>query len=151
HLGFLALLYRFFKGGKVIYHVHDLQIEAARDLKILNLKAVFSMLFTLERFIINHCDFVSTISAGMLAKIAKKTDKEVILFPNWVDTNVFHPVDDRNSLTRHWGFHPTDKMVLYSGSIGEKQGLDSLISIAKDLERQPFIKFVICGNGPYKG
>src|SRR5690606_4309145 len=49
HLVFLALLYRFFKGGKVIYHVHDLQIEAARDLKILNLKAVFSMLFTLER------------------------------------------------------------------------------------------------------
>lgn len=150
HLGFLALLYRFFKGGKVIYHVHDLQIEAARDLKILNLKAVFSMLFTLERFIINHCDFVSTISAGMLAKIAKKTDKEVILFPNWVDTNVFHPVDDRNSLKRHWGFQPTDKIVLYSGSIGEKQGLDSLISIAKDLESQPFIKFVICGNGPYK-
>ena len=150
HLGFLALLYRFFKGGKVVYHIHDMQIEAARDLKILKAESAFKVLFALEKFIINHSDFVSTISAGMLTKVAKKTDQEIILFPNWVDTHAFHPLKDRENLKKQWGFEATDKVVLYSGSIGEKQGLESLISIAKSLQKQPFIKFVICGNGPYK-
>src|SRR5690606_1972170 len=53
HLGFLALLYRFIKGGKLVYHVHDLQIEAARDFNILRVKSLFNVLFGLERIIIN--------------------------------------------------------------------------------------------------
>ena len=150
HIGFLALMYRFFKGGKVVYHIHDLQIEAARDLKVINLKSAFSLMFAMEKFIIDHANYVSTISAGMLRKIANKTKKTVILFPNWVDTNLFHPLCKKSELKLKWGFTPEDKIVLYSGSIGEKQGLESLIVIAKNLKKHPFIKFVICGNGPYK-
>jgi len=150
HLGFLALLYRFIKGGKLVYHVHDLQIEAARDFNILRVKSLFNVLFGLERIIINRADFVSTISAGMIEKIAKKTNKDIILFPNWVDTHTFRPIEDRHRLKTEWGFNRSDSVVLYSGSIGEKQGLDSLISIAKRLATHPSIKFVICGNGPYK-
>ncbi len=150
HLGFLALIYRFFKGGKVIYHIHDLQIEAARDLKVIKLKSVFSLLFAMERFIIDQADYVSSISAGMIKKVAKKTKKDILLFPNWVDTQLFYPLLTRTELKKQWGFDDADKVVLYSGSIGEKQGLESLITIAKSLEKYSFIKFLICGNGPYK-
>ncbi|WP_442590892.1 WcaI family glycosyltransferase [Pedobacter sp. AW31-3R] len=150
HLGFLAMLYRFFKGGKIIYHIHDLQIEAARDLKVIKVKQVFSLLFALEQLIISHADVVSTISLGMLKKISAKTKKAVLLFPNWVDTNLFYPLWPRQHLKKEWGFQESDKVVLYSGSVGEKQGLESLITIAKTLEKHHFIKFVICGNGPYK-
>lgn len=150
HLGFLALIYRFFKGGKIIYHIHDLQIEAARDLKVLKIKSAFSFLFALEKFIIEHVNFVSTISSGMIKKVAQKTKKDIILFPNWVDTQMFYPLWPRTDLKKQWGFGASDKIVLYSGSIGEKQGLESLIAIAKNLEKNSFIKFVICGNGPYK-
>lgn len=150
HLGFLALMYRFFKGGKVIYHIHDLQIEAARDLQVIKLKSIFSFLFAMERFIIDQADYVSSISIGMIKKVSKKTRKDILLFPNWVDTQLFHPLISRSELKKQWGFSETDKVVLYSGSIGEKQGLETLINIAKNLENYPFIKFVICGNGPYK-
>lgn len=150
HLGFLAMLYRFFKGGKIIYHIHDLQIEAARDLKVIRVKQVFSFLFALERLIMTHVDFVSTISLGMLKKISAKTKKLVLLFPNWVDINLFYPLYPRQHLKKEWGFQESDKVVLYSGSVGEKQGLESLISISKLLEEYRFIKFVICGNGPYQ-
>ena len=151
HLGFLALIYRFFKGGKIIYHIHDLQIEAARDLKVLKLESAFSLLFALEKFIINQANYVSSISSGMIGKVSKKTKKDIILFPNWVDTKLLHPVwSKKSSLKEKWGFQATDKIVLYSGSIGEKQGLESLITIAKKLEEYPFIKMIICGNGPYK-
>jgi len=151
HLGFLALMYRFFKGGKIVYHIHDLQIEAARDLKVLKTQSAFRVLFAMESYIIDRANYVSTISSGMLHKVAKKTNKEVILFPNWVDTKLFYPLlIGRDELKKQWGFAPEDKIVLYSGSIGEKQGLESLISIAKNLEHHNSIRFVICGNGPYK-
>ncbi|RXF69427.1 WcaI family glycosyltransferase [Arcticibacter tournemirensis] len=150
HLGFLALFYRFFKGGKIVYHIHDLQIEAARDLKVLKTERAFKFLFALERFILNRVNFVSTVSPGMLKRITKKVKQEVLFFPNWGDLSSFYPLTGRAALKKQWGFRPDDKVVLYSGSIGEKQGLESLLSIAKELEGQPFIKFVICGNGPYK-
>jgi colanic acid biosynthesis glycosyl transferase WcaI len=150
HIGFLGIFYRFFKGGKIIYHIHDLQIEAARDLHIIKNKTTFYVLFALERFIINHANHVSSISAGMMRKVAMKTTKEILFFPNWVDTDIFHPIEEKTALKIEWGFEPTDKLVLYSGSIGEKQGLESLISIAKNLQEKSSIKFIICGNGPYK-
>jgi colanic acid biosynthesis glycosyl transferase WcaI len=150
HIGFLGIFYRFFKGGKIIYHIHDLQIEAARDLSIIKNKTTFQILFALERFIINQANHVSSISIGMIRKLARKTDKEILFIPNWVDTDIFHPIKEKSMLKSEWGFDPTDKLVLYSGSIGEKQGLESLISIAKKLEWNISIKFIICGNGPYK-
>lgn len=150
HLGFLALFYRFFRGGKIDYHIHDMQIEAARQLKIIKAEVVFNVLFKLERYILNRVDYVSTISGGMKAKVQKKVNKDIIMFPNWVDTQKLYPLDNRSELKRSWGYHEDDKIILYSGSIGEKQGLQSLIPIAKSMESYGFIKFIICGIGPYK-
>lgn len=150
HIGFLGLIYRFFKGGKILYHIQDLQIEAARELQMLKSDKAFKVLFGMERQILQRVDFVSTISSGMLKKVSKKADKEVLFFPNWVDTNAYCPLYDSAELKKLWGFHEADKIVLYSGSIGEKQGLDSILSVARHLESSNFIKFVICGTGPYK-
>ena len=44
----------------------------------------------------------------------------------------------------------TDKIVLYSGSIGEKQGLDAILYAANEFETLGRLKFIICGSGPYK-
>ncbi len=150
HLGFLALFYRLFKGGKINYHIQDLQIEAARDLKVVKAGFVFRILFAMERFILKRVDSISSISTGMLQKIALKSKREPGFFPNWVDTIKFFPLDDRSELKKDWGFLPGDKIVLYSGSIGEKQGLDALVDIAVKCKDRSHIKFIICGTGPYK-
>jgi len=150
HLGFLALFYRFFKGSPVIYHVQDLQIEAAKELKILKSNFVFNTLFAMEKIILNKVNSVSTISDGMLKKIKAKTKNKVLFFPNWVDTMNYFPVSSMENLKGNWGFSKNDKIVLYSGSIGEKQGLDSLINICIKTIDYEEIKFVICGTGPYK-
>ena len=148
-IGFLALFYRFFKGGKIVYHIQDLQIDAAKELEMLS-PWMFGVLFWMERFILKHVNFVSSISEGMLSKIRNKVQRSVLFFPNWVDTESFYPLDDREVLKQKWGYQLTDTVVLYSGSIGEKQGLDSLIRIAQQLQYKPNIQFIICGTGPYK-
>jgi colanic acid biosynthesis glycosyl transferase WcaI len=150
HLGFLGLFYRFFKGGKMVYHIHDMQIEAARDLEIIKTKSVFNILFGMERYILEHTDFVSTVALGMKKKIVKKTTKDVLYFPNWVTIENFWRIDNDPLAKNIWGFQEQDKVVLYSGSLGEKQGLETLINIAQSLKNEKAIKFVICGTGPYK-
>jgi colanic acid biosynthesis glycosyl transferase WcaI len=149
HLGFLALFYRFFKGGKIVYHIQDLQIEAAKELKMLK-PWMFGLLFSMERFVLEKVNITSTISEGMKKKIQAKTPLPVSLFPNWVDTDSYYPAENRHLLKMRWGFLPEDRLVLYSGSIGEKQGLGSILRVASDLRRHERLKFIICGTGPFK-
>lgn len=150
HLGYLAWFYRKIKGGKLIYHIQDLQIEAAQELKILSNEKLFTWLYSMERAILKGSDFVSSISEGMINKIMAKANREVLFFPNWVDTSHFFPIDDVALLKTKWGYTKEQLICLYSGSIGEKQGLENIIYSAEILKDNVNIKFIICGTGPYK-
>jgi colanic acid biosynthesis glycosyl transferase WcaI len=150
HLGYLAWFYKKIKGGKLIYHVQDMQIEAARELKILSNEKLFNWLYAAERKILKGSDFVSSISDGMLKKIELKANRDVLFFPNWVDTSYFFPIDDTGELKEKFGYAKDLVICLYSGSIGEKQGLENIIYCADVLRDNSQIKFIICGTGPYK-
>ena len=150
HIGFLGLFYRAIRGGKILYHIQDLQIEAARDLEIIKSEVVFKGLFSLERFIMREVDFISSISKGMVKKIKAKIDRDILFFPNWVDIHACHPIPDPKGLKNDWNFKEEDKVVLYAGSIGEKQGLEVILDVAAKLREYSFIKFAICGTGPHK-
>ena len=145
----MALFYRLFRGGKIDYHIQDLQIEAAQQLKIFGRFNLFNLLFKIEKGILNRVDFVSTISEGMMKKVEEKVHKKILFFPNWADTKYFYPLPDRAGLKLKWNFNADDVICLYSGSIGEKQGLESIIHAANILKDDSKIKFVIAGSGPY--
>jgi len=150
HLGLLAVLYKKLRGATFVYHVQDLQIEAARDLQMIRSNLLIGMMLKLEQLILRNADHVSSIADGMIRKISDKTGREVFLFPNWVDVSQFHPLTDKAALKEAFGFAATDKIVLYSGAIGEKQGLEALLHAAAAWQHQPDIRFLICGSGPYK-
>ncbi|RKR82265.1 colanic acid biosynthesis glycosyl transferase WcaI [Mucilaginibacter gracilis] len=150
HLGYLAWFYRKLKGGKLIYHIQDLQIEAAQELKILSSDKLFEILYNAEKVLLKSSDFVSSISSGMIDKIKRKVNRDVLFFPNWVDTSYFFPIAERNTLKQNWGYNPNQLICLYSGSIGEKQGLENIILAADILKDDKDIHFIICGTGPYK-
>jgi colanic acid biosynthesis glycosyl transferase WcaI len=147
HLGLLGVLYKKVRGAKLFYHIQDLQIEAARDLGLIHAASFIRLLFKMERYIMKQADVISSISEGMIRKIQQKTGREIVLFPNWVDISLFYPLDNRDSLKTEYGFKLTDKVVLYSGAIGEKQGLEAILHTAAGLKD---IQFLICGSGPYK-
>lgn len=149
-LGFHALLYKVFRRAKLLYHIQDLQIEAARDLHMINSSGLIKFLLRIEKRILKSCDLVSSISQGMARKISAKVGQEVIFFPNWVDTGAYYPIRDKGGIKKSFGFSPEDKIVLYSGAIGEKQDLERILESAKRLRRRKEIKFLICGSGPYK-
>lgn len=150
HLGLLAVLYKKLRGASFVYHVQDLQIEAARDLQMIRSPRLINGLLKLEKVILRQADHVSSIADGMIRKISDKTGREVLYFPNWVDITQFHPLTDKDILKQSFGFSPTDKIVLYSGAIGEKQGLEALLHAAAAWQHREEVKFLICGSGPYK-
>ena len=150
HLGLVSLFYRFFKGSKVLYHIQDLQVDAAKELGMIKSKALLSILIKIERYIITKVDYVSSISEGMILKIKQKVERNVIEFPNWVDLKNYYPVGDKGTIKVRWGYNEHDKIILYSGNIGEKQGLDGLLAVAAKFTKRPNVKFIICGTGAYK-
>lgn len=148
--GLLGVLYKKFRKAKFLYHIQDMQIEAARDLRLIRSEKVINLLFKTERYIFDRADTISSISHGMIQRIRIKSHKEVLFFPNWADTKMFYPIANRTILKNEFGFEITDKVVLYSGAIGEKQGLEAILQAANFYRTNKSLKFVICGSGPYK-
>lgn len=149
-VGFLGMFCRLLKGSKFIYHIQDLQVDAASELNMIKSKKLLHMLFAMEKFILKRADIVSSISKGMIDKIHAKYARDIVYFPNWVDTNSFYPLTKNDGLKEQFNLKETDIVFLYSGAIGEKQGLENLIYAAESFRKITHVKFVICGAGPYK-
>ncbi len=149
--GLLGVFYKKLKGAKHLHHIQDLQIEAAQDLGMIKNPKLLKLLYGTEKYIFKNTDVVSSISDGMMARIEKKAKKPLLFFPNWTDTTSFQPItENRELLKEKFSFAPNDWVVLYSGAIGEKQGLEAILHTAKALEAHKRLKFAICGTGPYK-
>jgi colanic acid biosynthesis glycosyl transferase WcaI len=149
-VGLIAILYKKFKGAKFLYHIQDLQIDAARELKMIRSQMMINILLKIEKYILKKADTVSSISPAMIKKIKQKFERDIVFFPNWVNTSLFYPLQEKDKLKEEFSFNASDKIVLYSGAIGEKQGLEAIIDAAEGLGYISELKFIICGMGPYK-
>lgn len=149
HLGLLPILYSKLRSVPMWCHIQDLQIDMAKDLGMLKNKRFLDIMFKVEAYILKRSTIVSTISEGMVRKVANKkvVQSECVLFPNWVDSNYVKPLPRSQSLRAELGLRDSDKVVLYSGSLGEKQGLELIIDVAKSFASQSDVKFLIFGSG----
>src|SRR5690606_662362 len=119
HLGFYAWAYAKLRGAKLVTHIQDLQVDAAKELGMINNRRLLNGMFRAERFLLRHSDAVSSISLGMKRKILEKgiPDSKYIMFPNWVDVYAIRPLPKSRSLRREWNIPDTDTVVLYSGNL----------------------------------
>ncbi|PZX47520.1 WcaI family glycosyltransferase [Algoriphagus chordae] len=149
HCGLLPLIYSKIKKSKVLTHIHDLQIDAAKELGMIKNKNLLSLMFKIENYLINDSDYISTISTGMQKRIerTKSINKEIFHFPNWVDTNFIKPLDKKESLREKFNIDESKTVILYSGNIGAKQGLDKIVLVAESLQEKKDVLFVIVGTG----
>lgn len=150
-LGLLAALYKKICKAKFFYHIQDMQVDVANDLKMISSMRFLSLLFKIEKYILKQADKISTISSDMAERAKLKSHKPVYLFPNWANTKKFFPLQHKADLKNMFGFNSNVPVVLYSGSIGEKQGLEAVIEIANNfMQKNIKAQFIICGSGPYK-
>ncbi len=129
-------------------HVQDFEVDAAFELgmfKNARLKAVF---LGTERRLMSAFRVVSSITPRMLDQLdAKQVRTQKILFPNWVDLTVIHPLPQAHGLRDTLGISRDAFVALYSGNLGEKQGVNDLVEVARLLSDETGFRMVICGDG----
>ncbi|VVN27738.1 glycosyltransferase WbuB [Pseudomonas fluorescens] len=139
-------------GAKSVLHIQDYEVDALFGLSIAKGERLKRWAFALERTVLRAFDRVSTISSGMLQRAAEKgVDKEQMrFFPNWSETARFQKVSRDAELLRRLGVDPDKQVLLYSGNIGEKQGLECVIDAAEQLAERTELVFLVVGEGAGK-
>ncbi len=152
HITFLSLLYSKIKKTKLVNHIQDLQIDAAKELNMIQNKKILDFMFSMEKFILNKSSIISILTQGMKEKVINKgiSSSKIIFLPNWVDTKTIRPMSKEESLRKEFGILPEEKVILYSGNMGRKQGLKLVIDVANELREEKNIRFVLVGSGAGK-
>lgn len=131
-------------------HVQDFEIDAGFEMGFLpEGVGVAKMAYRLERWIMRKFGSVSTISPRMVAQLEQKgVDRgKALLFPNWVDISMIHPLDRVSALRTKLGLGANKVVLLYSGNMGMKQGLELLPMLAQWFAPDPRVHFIFCGDG----
>lgn len=130
-------------------HIQDFELEAARALDMVRGHGLLRVMYALEGWLMRRMSRVSTLDPRMDLRlqamgVAAARRRQ---FPNWVDCQQIAPRPGNNALRRDWGLDDSDRVFLYSGSMGKKHGLESIVELARQLQPQRSIRFVLCGEG----
>jgi colanic acid biosynthesis glycosyl transferase WcaI len=144
--GFLKRLW----GIPVVYDVMDLQPDAAADLGMLRDGMLMRFLYRLEKYAYNQADLVSTLTEGMRRQIVEKSiaPDKVTLFAARADSALqqLQRGIGGQSFRRAHGLEGKF-VVLYTGNMGVKQGLDVILSAAELSRDRAEIIYLLAGDG----
>lgn len=140
-------------GSRTILHIQDYEVDAMLGLGLATTSPsgmVARVAKAFERSSLLNVDNVSTISQSMMQKAQDKgvSPEKLIFFPNWSEVRSFSKVDSVYIEQIRQQFDlPTDKkIILYSGNIGEKQGVENIVEAAAQTQDKPWL-YVIVGQG----
>jgi colanic acid biosynthesis glycosyl transferase WcaI len=147
-----ALLAARLAGAKSWLHLQDFEIDVAFGLGLLKGKLLQRIVLRLERWVLRRFDTVSTISGRMIERLLTKgvVPERTRYFPNWVDLSRTRYGSGKEVYRAQLGIPGDAVVVLFSGSLGGKQGLMVIPEAASLLRSRQNIVFVICGDGLMK-
>ncbi|MEB3302428.1 MAG: glycosyltransferase WbuB [Cyanobacteriota bacterium] len=135
-------------------HIQDFELDAAFELGLLKGRWLRGVAEGWERRTLGGFDRVSTISSAMEHRALAKgvLADRLLLFPNGVDLDAIRPqgLDQRasNPYRRELGLDPATLVLLYSGSMNQKQGLELLVEVMVRLGPRPEVVWLLAGEGP---
>jgi len=146
--GIYPLIYQKLSKTPWVFHVQDLQVDAAVRLGMLG-GGFGKIIYSAESLLLRNATNVSTITHAMKQRIVEKGTPEdkVFVFPNWTDLALVKPSAKDNRYRREMKISLDQTLFMYSGNLGEKQGLELVVDAAARLQSQTHIQFAICGDG----
>jgi colanic acid biosynthesis glycosyl transferase WcaI len=154
-LGFFAWIATRLKRSRFIFHVQDLQPDAAVGLGMLKRGWLVRGLYALERLAYAKAAAVSGISAGMIAAFEAKgvPAGRRIMLPNWMRDGavVRRDPSSRAAARKKFGVREGVLLAIYAGNLGKKQSLEILGEAAGLLAgaaaSNPAVQMIIAGDG----
>ncbi|WP_424215389.1 glycosyltransferase family 4 protein [Streptomyces sp. BI20] len=97
-----------------------------------------------EAYALTRATLVGVIHETFVDRVVRMgvDEKRIRLVPNW--SHVPAPTQPRGETRHHLGWAPDQTVVLHSGNMGLKQGLDVLVHAAR---LDPKVRFVLMGDG----
>jgi len=139
-------------GGRAWLHLQDFEVDVAFQMGLLKGKWLQKLVLGAERWILRRFDMVSSISGRMLDKLRQKgvIEERLCSLPNWVDTSHVYPLDEPSDYRDELGIDPDTTVVLFSGTLGSKQGLMVIPDAARRMSYRNDVIFIVCGDGVMK-
>lgn len=135
------------KGSKVVYNVQEVYPD------ILGKKSgvVYNILSRMERYIYSKSSAVTTIDKIFYNTIVNRfrEPNRLHIIPNFVDTDLYRPLDDRSSPERSLFIENDNLKLVYAGNIGMAQDWETLIELAT-LTADRKIDYYVIGEGMMK-
>ncbi|MFM0543326.1 glycosyltransferase WbuB [Paraburkholderia strydomiana] len=130
-------------------HIQDYEVDAAFELGLLKGSRAARIARWIESQLLRRFDAVSSITRQMSARASTKgvEPSKVVCLPNWVDVSAVFPLSRPSEYRSLLNISDEQKVVLYSGNMGAKQGIETLAEAAASLAFRPDVTFVFCGSG----
>jgi glycosyltransferase involved in cell wall biosynthesis len=128
--------------------VQDLMAAAAEQSGIRGGGNVAALVARAEAWVLRSATLVGVVHESFLDRVtaAGVPAARVRVVPNW--SHVAPPTGDRRAVRARLGWAEEERVVLHSGNMGLKQGLEVLVEAARSAARDaPRLRFVIMGDG----
>jgi colanic acid biosynthesis glycosyl transferase WcaI len=147
-LGAAAWALSFLKRAPFVFHVQDLQPDAAMGLGMLREGWFTRALFWLESFAYRKARIVSGISPEIVAAFRRKgvPESKLLLYPNSIEPPDIAGLPARGQFRRKHGFGD-EFLAVYAGNLGVKQGLGILLDASRLVGAERRIRIILCGEG----
>jgi colanic acid biosynthesis glycosyl transferase WcaI len=141
-----ARLAAWLAGARALLHIQDFEIDAAFALGIVSGGRLRRAALAIESCLLRRFECVSSITPAMLKRLAEKgvAAERRLLFPNWVDTSAIRPAP--SALRQELNLPQGAVVALYTGNMGEKQGVETLAEVARAFAGTP-VHLLLAGAG----
>lgn len=151
--GAMAALVKKFRKLPLVYNLQDIFPDSLISTGLTKKGSlIWKIGRIIENFTYRNADKIIVISNGFKQNIIEKgvPEGKIVVVYNWVDQNVVVDIPRaENKIIKQYNLDPQKFYVTYCGNIGLTQNLELLVDVAKSLEMNDMIQFVIIGNGVY--
>jgi glycosyltransferase involved in cell wall biosynthesis len=150
-IGFVSILIAKKNRAKFIYNVQEIYPDLLIKNGIIKSKIIIKLLKRLERYVYNNASAIITIDQKFYDQIVGRINntEKLKIIPNFVDTNLYKPLNEELKLPNPFIKDPKKIRLLYAGNIGFYQDWEPILFAAKKLI-DTNIEFWIIGEGVKK-
>lgn len=151
--GALAALVKKFKRVPLVYNLQDIFPDSLAGTGLAKKDGfLWKVGRVIENFTYRNADKIIVISEDFKKNIMAKgvPEEKIEVVYNWVDQSAVVDIPrSENKLFDKYGLDRSKFYITYNGNIGLTQNMDMLLEVAKALEANEDIQFVLVGNGAY--
>ena len=146
-------LIKFFKHKPIVYNAQDIFPDSLVGTGLTHKGSlIWKIGRIVEKITYKYSDKIIVISEDFKNNLIEKgvPEEKIVVIYNWVDeTAVVDIPRSENKLFDKYELDRSKFYITYNGNIGLTQNMDMLLEVAKALEANEDIQFVLVGNGAY--